>query len=193
MDINKISPLSSSLLQFYAKCFIYPYDEMFYELHHMYRILEQNVSNDEDFTFTNQILEIVNSFQGIEFKDFREEYIQLFSNFGAQEPLCPMIASDFLMRNAKHIETDSLHNIFAESGLPFDADEPLDSLINILEYFSIIINPDENYPEDEIDYFYENYIMNWIPAFCDTLQNASSFSYYKDIANNLKEYLYWLS
>ncbi len=56
-----------------------------------------------------------------------------------------------------------------------------------------MVGPDENYPEDEIDYFYENYIMNWIPAFCDTLQNASSFSYYKDIANNLKEDLYWLS
>jgi TorA maturation chaperone TorD len=193
MDINKISPFSSNLLQFYAKCFVYPYDEMFYELHHMYRTLEQNVSNDEEFTFTNQILEIVNNFQGIEFKDFREEYIQLFSTFGDQDPLCPILASEFLQRNAIHIDTNSLYDMFLESCLPFDADEPPDSLINILEYFSIIINPDLSFSESEIQDFYDNYIINWIPAFCDTLQNASSFSYYKDIATNLKEYLIWLS
>jgi TorA maturation chaperone TorD len=193
MDINKISPFSSNLLQFYAKCFVYPYDEMFYELHHMYRTLEQNVSNDEEFTFTNQILEIVNNFQGIEFKDFREEYIQLFSTFGEQDPLCPILASDFLKRNAIHIDTNFLYDLFLESGLPFDTDEPPDSLINILEYFSIITFPDLNFSESEIHDFYDNYIINWIPAFCDTLQNASNFSYYKDIANNLKEYLYWLS
>lgn len=193
MDINKITSSSSNLLQFYAKCFVYPYDEMFYELHHMFRILEQNINSDEEFTFTNQILEIVNGFQGIEFNDFREEYIQLFTNFGNQEPLCPLIASDFLIRNARHIETESLYELFHECGLPFDEDEPTDSLINILEYFSIIINPEESFSEADIEYFYDNYIINWIPAFCDTLQNASGFSYYKDIAINLKEYLIWLS
>ena len=192
MYIDNISPFSPTLLQFYAKCFVYPYDEMFYELHHMYRILEQNVSNDEEYTFTNQNLDIVNNFQGIEFKEFREEYIRLFTTFGDQEPLCPIIASEFLKRNAKHLDSDSLYDLFIESGLPFDGDEPPDSLINILEYFSIIVNPDDCYPEEEIENYYNNYMMNWIPMFCDTLQNASGFSYYKDIANSLKEYLLWL-
>lgn len=193
MDLDKISHYSPTLLQFYAKCFVYPYDEMFYELHHMYRILEQSLSNDEEYTFTNQILDIVNNFQGIEFKEFREEYIQLFSNFGDQDPLCPIIASDFLIRNAKHLDSEALYELFLDSGLPFDQDEPPDSLINILEYFSILVNPDDRYPEEDIQYFYDNYVLSWLPMFCDTLQSASGFSYYKDIANSLKEFILWLS
>jgi TorA maturation chaperone TorD len=190
---NRISPFSLNLLQFYAKCFAYPYEEMLYELHHIYRVLEQNVSNDEEFTFTNQILEILNNYQGIEFKELREEYVQLFTNFGDQEPLCPLIASDFLIRNAQHIDTDSLFDLFIECGLPFDEGEPPDSLINILEYLSVIINPDDSFSEEEIDDFYQSYIINWIPVFCDTLIKASGISFYRDIAGSLKDYLYFLS
>ena len=193
MDMNKITPYSINLLQFYAKCFAYPYEEMLYELHHIYRVLEQNVSNDEEYTFTNQILEIINGFQGIEFKELREEYVQLFTNFGDQEPLCPLIASEFFLRNAKHVDTDVLFNLFIESGLPFDESEPHDSIINILEYLSIIINPDDSFSEEEIELFYQDYIMNWIPGFCDTLNKASGIGFYRDIASNLIDYLIWLS
>ena len=193
MDMNKITPFSYNLLQFYAKCFAYPYEEMVYELQHIYRILEQNVSNDEEYTFTNQILEILNGFQGIEFKELREEFVQLFSNFEDKESLCPMIASDFLSRNAKHIDIDPLFNMFTEVGLPFDESEPPDSLINILEYLSIIINPDYSFPEAEIDLFFQDYIQNWIPSFCDTLNKASNIEFYKDVSINLKDYLLWLS
>jgi TorA maturation chaperone TorD len=193
MDISKKTLFSTNILHFFVKCFAFPYEEMFYELHHIYRILEQNVTSDEEYTITNQILEIINEFQGIEFKDLREEYIQLFTNFEGQEPLCPLIASDFLQRHAKHIDTDALFDAFYESGVPFDESEPPDSLINILEYFSIIINPEDSFSEEEIDEYFQDYMMSWIPAFCDTLNKASGFSFYKDIATNLKDYLFWLS
>ena len=193
MDMNKITPYSINILQFYVKCFSYPYEEMLYELHHIFRVLEQNVTNDEEYTFTDQILEIINGFQGIEFKELREEYVQLFTNFGERESLCPLIASDFLLRNAKHIDADSLFDLFTDSGLPFDESEPPDSLINILEYLSIIINPDDSFSEAEIDLFYKDYIISWIPAFCDTLNKASGIGFYRDVAGNLKEYLLWLS
>lgn len=193
MDIKKITPYSFNLLQFYAKSFAYPYEQMPYELQHILRVLEQNVSNDEEYMFTNQILEIINAFQGIEFKELREEYVQLFTNYANQEPLCPLIASDFLQRNARHIDVDALFDMFLDSGLPFDESEPPDSLINILEYLSILFNPDDNFNKKDIDLFCKNYIMNWIPAFCDTLNNASGINFYKDIANSLKEYLLWIS
>ena len=193
MNMNNITPFSTTILQFYAKCFMYPYEEMLYELHHIYRILEQNVTNDEEYTFTNQILEIINSFQGIEFKELREDYVQMFTNLSEQESLCPLIATDFLIRNAKHIDSDTLFDLFIESGLPFDESEPPDSIINILEYLSIIINPDDSFPKEEIDDFYQSYVMNWIPGFCDTLNKASGIGFYRDIASSLKEYLFWLS
>ena len=193
MDMNKITPFSFNLLQFYAKCFAYPYEEMVYELQHIYRLLEQNVSNDEEYTLTNQILDILNSFQGMEFKELREDYVQLFTNFGEQESLCPLIASDFLLRNAKHINVDDLFDMYLEVGLPFDENEPPDTIINILEYLSIIINPDDSFSKEEIDTFVQEYVMNWIPGFCDTLNKASGISFYRDIAINLKDYLYWIS
>jgi len=193
MDMNKKTPFSFNLLLFYAKCFTYPYEEMVYELHHLYRVLEQRISNDEEYTFSNQILDIINGFQGIDFKELREEYVQLFSNFGEQKSLCPLIASDFLLRNAKHIEVDSLFDMFADAGLPFDESEPPDSIINILEYLSIIINPDDSFSEAEIDLFYQDYIKSWIPDFCDTLNKAAGIGFYRDVASNLKDYLLWLS
>jgi len=191
--MNKKTPFSFNLLLFYAKCFTYPYEEMVYELHHLYRVLEQSVSNDEEYTFTNQILDVINGFQGIDFKELRDEYVQLFSNLGEQKSLCPLIASDFLLRNAKHIEVDSLFDIFTDAGLPFDESEPPDSIINILEYLSIIINPDAGFSDAEIDLFYQDFVMSWIPGFCDTLNKASGIGFYRDVAVNLKDYLFWLS
>ena len=193
MDMTKISPYSINLLHFYVKCFAYPYEEMIYELHHLYRILEQNVTNDEEFTFTNQILDLINSLQGIEFKELREEYVQLFTIYGEQEPLCPLVASDFLQRHARHLDADSLMDLLFDSGVPFDESEPPDSLINILEYFSVIIDLNDSFSEAEIDLFYQDYIVSWIPAFCDTLNKASGIGFYRDVASNLKDYILWLS
>jgi TorA maturation chaperone TorD len=195
MDTNKISSFSSNLFRFYAKCFAFPYDEMFYELHHLYRTLEQNIYDEEEYIYLQQILEIINNFQGIEFKEMREEYVLLFTNVVEADPLCPFYATDFLSRYGKHINTDLLSELFFEAGLPFDENESVDSIINLVEYFSILIDSflNEEVSEEEIISFYNEYLINWLPQFCDTLLNASSFNFYKEIADGLKGYLFWLN
>lgn len=191
MNINKFSPFSFHLFRFYAKCFAFPYDEMAYELQHMYRIMEQNLYDDDEYIYLEQTLNIINNFLGLEFKELREEYARLFSNRVENKPLCPFNATDFLAQYGQHINSVPLPELYMESGLPFDEYEVPDSIINLLEYYSIQIDYflNDEISEEELVSFYNQYLINWIPNFCDTLLNASSVDFYKEIAEGLKVYL----
>ncbi len=190
MHIDNISPFSSNLLRFYAKCFVFPYEEMFYELHHLYRTLEQNIFNDDDYTHLQKILEIINNFQGMEFGELREEYIRLFTSAVENEPLCPFYANEFLARFTKSIDSDQLPELYYEAGFPFDENEEADSIINLLEYFSLLTDSffNKEISEKELLSFYKKYLVVWLPSFCDTLLKASSFNLYREIAEGLKDY-----
>jgi len=195
MELNNPTPLMSKLFRFYSKCFAFPYDEMVHELHFLYRRLEQDALDDDDYVYLQQILEIINNFQGIELKEIREEYVMLFTNAQENEAQCPLSATDFLVRHAKHIEIDSLPDMYYDAGLPFDMDEDVDSIILLLEYFSIMLDMymDDPGMEEEVINFYEIYLISWMPQFCDTLNHASTFSFYKEISNGLKEVLFDIS
>ncbi|MFC2088972.1 hypothetical protein ACFLSX_05160, partial [Calditrichota bacterium] len=123
MDTNKLSIFSSNLFHFYAKCFAFSYDEMVYELQHTYRTLEQNIDDENEYIYLQQTLNIINNFQGLEFKELREEYARLFSNLIENEPLCPFYATDFLAKYAHHVNTDPLPELYMEVGLPYDENE----------------------------------------------------------------------
>ncbi len=190
MSLEIISPFSSGLLRFYANCFVFPYEEMFYELHHLYRTLEQNINNDEDYIHLQKALEIINNFQGMEFRELREEYVRLFTNAVENEPLCPFYANDFLARFTKSIEADQLPEMFYEAGFPFDQSEDADSIINLLEYFSLLTDSffNKEISEEELISFYDKYLLVWLPSFCETLIKASSINFYREIAEGLNDY-----
>lgn len=194
MDINKITTSTPLILRFYARCLLFPYEEMNYELHHLFRTLESSANEEDEYDYVEQILNVINQYQGEEINSLRSDYAMLFSYRQDSKPLCPMVAGDFLAGFAKHYDSDELIERLLNSELMLDHEEPLDSVINYLEYFSLICDNlllgEEN--SIEIENFYEEHILNWIPNFCDVLYKACNVSFYRELAVGLKEYLFFL-
>ena len=93
-----------------------------------------------------------------------------------------------LQVEARHIELfiDDL----LDSGIPVNQEEEMDSIVNHLEYFSVLCEDDlEPVSTMDITEFQTKYIYSWIPLFCDVLYQASQVSFYKDVATGLKDYL----
>ena len=81
-----------------------------------------------------------------------------------------------------------------ESGIPVDEGDELDSVVNYLEYLSLLSEGDlESLSTPDIDDFLKTHIYSWIPPFCDVLYQASQISFYKELSSGLKEYLLYLS
>ena len=195
MDRTKITSISSLLCKFYTRCFSYPYDEMNYELHHIFRLLEQNNISEDDYQQIEQVLSIINQYQGEDIKDIRDDYVLIFTGDENRKPLCPMLASEFLQNFGKHYDMFSFSDFIFDSGIPINPGEDVDSIINFLEYFSILLEQTSqgDLEESFLKEYIDNHIINWIPYFCDVLYKAASMSFYREIAIGLKGFLLWLS
>ena len=181
-------------LRFFARCFLYPYDELGYELQYMFRQLEREEIAEEDIPHLEQVLNIINHYQGEELKLLRENYVLLFTQWEDQPPQCPLLASAFIKGLGRSYNPDSFTENLLSSGIPVDSEEELDSIINYLEYLSLLYEEDlESLSNDDIKDFQHNHINSWIPYFCDVLYQASQLSFYKEVANGLKSYLLYLN
>ena len=188
MNIEIITPATSQLFKFYTHCFAYPYEEMNYELHNLFRVLENEILTDEEVILADQVLSIINLYQGEEIKDLRDEFVALFTSSKSEDPICPMIASDLCSLASKTYYSFEAEEQIYESGLPVNMDEPIDSIFNYLQYLSFAC--DEFLSGDDeinISSFFDNHIVYWIPLFCDRLNATASLSFYKETAIGLKE------
>jgi len=187
---DRVSPSTLYVLRFYAKCFVYPYEEMQYELQHLFRIIERDSENEEEFAFIDQILNVLNMYQGMELKDMRDEYVALFSG-NAQ---CPLLAHDFTSKFSIDYDAENFTDMIIDSDIPVNPDEPTDSISNYLEYLSILIedilNIDGN--ETESKHFINEHLVPWIFPFCEVLYRTSNISFYREAAVGLNDYLSWL-
>jgi TorA maturation chaperone TorD len=191
MAYEQVTQLTSLILRFYAKCFSFPYEEMNYELQHLFRVIERHEIGEEEVIHVDQVLTVINFYQGEEIKDLRIDYAELFSSNQERKALCPMVASEFLATFAKHYDPEKIIEELWESGIPINPDEALDSIINYLEYSSLLceqyIDTQEN--EYEIKSFFKEHILIWIPKFCDVLYKAANVEFYREVAFGLKSYL----
>lgn len=191
MNIENITPASAIILHFYAQCFAFPYEEMNYELQHIYRRLEGEELTDEEYLFVDQILTVLNLYQGEEVQDLRNEYVSLFTSQLGPHPRCPIIASDFMRLTMQNYDSSEAEDSILDSAIPVNPDEPIDSVINYLQYFSFIIT---EYVYDsslvsELALFYKDHILSWIPQLCDVLYRNSGLSFYKEFSVSLKDYI----
>jgi len=194
MIYNQITPLASLILRFYAKCFTFPYEEMNYELQHQYRVIEREAVTEEETNHVDQILTIINYYQGAEIKDLRDDYVNLFTSNQDVKAPCPMIASEFLSMYASHYDPDKISDSIWESGIPINPDEPIDSILNYLEYLSLLC---QEYSESEekyfnVELFLKEHILIWIPQFCEALYKVAQVEFYREVAAGLKNYLFSL-
>lgn len=189
--MKNISASDIHLINFYTRCFNYPYEELIYELQHLFRTLETEIIDEEEYALIDQVLSIINVYQGEESEDLREEYNKLFVQAEDQKPLCPLIASDFLSRYARHYDSERFNELLFESGLHTTSDEMGDTLINQLEYLSMLCDQYRfgEIKEQEVLQFLNKHILIWIPAFCDVLYHAANLTFYREIAEGLKYYI----
>jgi TorA maturation chaperone TorD len=186
INISAGTPL---FLRFYARCFTYPYEEMGYELQHLFRLLENGQTNDDEDNHLEQILSILNSYQGEEIKILRDHYVFLFSLLEGSAPPCSLIISDFMRATGKSYDADTFIHDILESGIPVNPEEPIDTVINYLEYFSLLCESEAEAPEslDLLD-IKQKHFDSWIPLYSDLLFKASQISFYKEVADGLQGY-----
>ena len=195
MDETKITALSPLFMRFYARCLAYPYAEQQYELQHLFRVMENEPRSDEESEHLEAILSIINQYQGQEIKILREDFVMTFTNAYAGQSYCPLLAGEFTTRYNIPYDSEPLLEIFLENGLAVEADESFDSIINYLEYLSMLY---EQFTAGEIDLaaleeFVNGHVLNWIPFFCQQVQQQSNLEFYKETAAGLHLLLLWFS
>jgi TorA maturation chaperone TorD len=189
MILSKNSPAAPLLLRFYARCFTFPFEEMGYELQHMFRELEREEFSGEDYQHLEQVLNIVNNYLGEDLKNLRDNYLFLFGYVEGDRPACPYFASEFTRILNIRYDADLFIDTLMDSELPFDPEEPLDSIIYYLEYLSILYESSIEVDINNFTTFNNQHILSWIPTFCDRLLRISQISFYKEVALGLSEYL----
>ena len=167
---------------------------MNHELQHLFRMMECNDITTESYEQLDQVLRIVNQYQGEEIKDLRNDYVLLFTGNEDQNPFCPLIASEFLSLYGKHYDPESFSDLIFDSGIPVTSDEPVETITNYLEYLSLLLDQSVQNDSDLVllHRFMEEHILNWIPLFCDVLYKSSNMNFYREVASGLKEFILWL-
>ena len=194
MKNTNITAQTPLFLRFFARCFLFPYEEMGYELQHMFRQIERGALSEDEYDHLDQVLNIINHYQGEDIQNLRQDYVVLFSLFEGKKPLCPLIASDFMQSFGQRYEPAPFLDELLDSGIPVNPDEPMDSIVNYLEFFSLLCEyPDQPVGIMELNELVEKHIIAWIPSFTDILYKSSNAAFYKELATGLKNYLLLVS
>ncbi len=187
---ENITPLTPLILRFYARCLVFPYDEMNYELQYMFRMAERSEIDSEEAVHVEQMLNVVNQLQGEETKELRDDFVFMFTDTSSGRVLCPIYAGDFLAQFARRYDFSGLEDICYEHGFLSDSDEPMDNIVNLLDVFAFLC--EQQVDEELLDSVFEEHIQSWIPTFCDSVYKASNINYYREVASGLREYILWL-
>ena len=155
----------------------------------MYRQLERENLTDEDYPYLEQVLNVVNNYQGEELKSLRDTYLYLFGRVEGEQPACPCFAGEFSRILNLRYNADLFIDRLMDSDLLFDTEEPLDSIIYYLEYLSLLYESLTETDMNSFKKFNNQHIFSWIPAFCDRLLRTSQISFYKEVALGLGEFL----
>jgi TorA maturation chaperone TorD len=195
VDENKITPLSPLILRFYARCFTYPYAEQQYELQHLFRKMENALLIDEETEHLEAILSVINQYQGQEIKVLREDFVTTFTGNYNEQYYCPLSAGDFTALNQIKYDSEPALDLFLEDGLLVETDESSDSIINYLEYLSMLC---EQFRAGEtalatLEEFLNLHIMNWTPSFCQQVMQKSNLEFYREAAAGLRQLLLWFN
>ena len=79
MNIEMITPVTANIFKFYTHCFLFPYEEMIYELQNLFRVIENEDLDEEELILVEQTLSVINLYQGEEISELRSEYVSLFT------------------------------------------------------------------------------------------------------------------
>lgn len=172
-------------LRFYSRALSFPYDELTHELQHLFREIEKSIDTDIDNTIASRILDVINFYQGEELVDLHTEYARLFSYVREEEPLIPIQLSQL----NTNIDQSRLMDEIINSTSMFGIEEAHDAVPNVLDLFSSYVEMED---EEYIESFFDSFIANVIPIFCEQLYKITNLNFYKEIAKGLNELVFLL-
>lgn len=164
------------LFRFYSKCLAAPYDELGFELQHIFRQMEISSQNELDEQLAAHCLDILNYYQGEDTSSLQAEFTRIFSHIEGEAPLVSIRFTDY---GDKERAQDILDEMY-DSMLEISYDESPDSLINFLDYYSYLSETGE-----VVDAL-ATFSMIFVP-FCKKFYTAANINFYKEVAKGLSE------
>ena len=171
--------LVSLAARFYARALIYPYDELTHEFQHLFREMEKYIHTDIDNTLAGKVLDVINFYQGEEMSALQAEFTRLFTPVEDQDPMVSQYLSDFSLT----MNSGELNDRLYDSALMLDFQEAPDSISNVLDYFSTLL---EEAPA-EAEEVYESFLKKALPVFNEKVFNGTTLNFYKELAKGLNE------
>jgi len=131
-------------------------------------------------------LEIKRVFDTTELQDLQVEYSKLF--IGPSKEIVYPYGSVYL-EGKKMVSCEStywLEKRYREWGISIDVKEPADHIALVLEYMFILSEDDSEKSLIEQKLLYNDYIVKWIPSFCDLIVKKEYSNFYVSIAKVVK-------
>lgn len=173
MEHTSFFPL---LFRFYSHSLVFPYEELRMELEHLFRRLELQCENPMHEHFANRALALLNSLLEADMGDLQGDFGRMF---GLRENGDPPVTINFTeYSNAP--EVDDLLDKMYESDLALNFDEAPESITNLLDYFSLIVES-----EDGIKYM--PLFTSVMSGFAKKLIAETSQPFYESVGKALLE------
>ncbi len=164
------------LFRFYARCLMFPYDEMGQELQHIFREMEKHGGDDIEVQLAGRTLEVINFYQGEDMSALQAEYGRLFS---IRETTPPMLDINFTAY-ADTCRAEAFLDRIYESDLQVSFDEAPESILNFIGYFAY--DADSLVEEEPRKLFVEV-----LAGFSRELSDKTMLNYYKEVSRGLNE------
>lgn len=176
MEYSENTSFFPLLFRFYSHALVFPYDELRLELEHIFRELELQCENNMHEHFANRALDVLNNFVETDINGLQGEFGRMF---GLHDNIAPPVGINFTDYSASP-EVDDLLDKMYESELALNFDEAPESITNLLDYFSLIVDSGE--------------ALSLMPLFTSILQgfgkrliDKTSLQYYDSIGKALLE------
>lgn len=166
----------SYIFRFYSKSLTFPYNELGWELQHLFRQMEVLYQNDLEEQLAGHALEVLNYFQGEEMITLQGEFSRMFSHVEGEEPLIAIHFTSY----GNPGDADMILDHLFESTFDVSYDEAPESIINLLDYYSYLAETD-----DILEKLAE--FVSVIKDFSQKLYDGSNINFYKELAKGLNE------
>ena len=164
------------VFRFYSRALTFPYDQMAFELQHIFRETEVLCQDEWDESLANKILDIINFFQGEEISELQGEYTRLFVHSKTETSNVSFNISDYC---SYYVYNQLLDEIY-ESGLGHSFDDIPDDISTFFDYGSFLMAEDNFNPKKEI-------FHDILRQFSQQLHRQTTKNFYKEIARGITD------
>ncbi len=169
------------VFRFYSRALSFPYDQMGFEMQHLFREIEIKCQDEWDESLANKILDVINFFQGEEINELQGEYTHLFVHSKTENSKVGFTISDYCTDSTYNQLLDEIY----DSGLGQTFDDVPDDISTLFDYGSLLLN-DQNFDE-KAGLFYIVLL-----SFSQQLHKQAAKNFYREIARGINDICFFL-